>query len=227
MKNKKSAALLLAMAMVFSFAGCKKDSLPPILNQAQALFSEKDEPEKEKPSLSLSSPIEDFSTLEQLNHDYIEPLSYCIPFDWKSPTDIHPDDFILFYLVKANPETKACLEEETAIYPQEQVESFIQNYFDVDTAFLRTAKMYDPKLKAYHPWVVCNAWESRVITASASDDFLSVDYELFAEIHNGKENVMHGCGNVLMKKDPNNNGEYRFIKHRYRHFPISKPLLIN
>ena len=226
MRSKKVSVLLLIASMILSITGCTKDSPSLEPNNTETAVAEKEDSAKENPFLSQSNPIEYPAVLEQLNHDYIEPLSYCIPLDWKEPTDIYPDNLIVFYLVKANPEVKSKTEDGLPNYPQEEVEAFIQNYFDVKTDFLRTAQMYDSELKVYHTWGIGSAWESRVVAASEYGDFLSVDYEIFAELHDGIKDVTHGYGNVLMQKNPDNNGEYCFVDHTYHLLPIPESVVI-
>lgn len=220
MKFKKAIIMFLVISMLISSNSCAYTNNEEIISENTT-----EQNTLEESSFSEFSFIENESILEQLNYDYILPMSYCHPLEWETASDIYPDNFIVFYLVKARPEPESRTEDGLPNYPQEEVESFIQQYFDVDTDTLRSAQMYDAELGVYHTWGIGNAWESRVVGASESDNYLEIEYEIFAELYSGITNVTHGYGSVLLQKNPDNQ-EYKFISNEYHELPIPESTVI-
>lgn len=187
MKFKKTIIMFFVISMLISSTSCAYTN-----DEGTITKNTIEENTLEEYSFPEFSSIENESILEQLNCDYIVPMSYCHPLEWETASDIYPDNFIVFYLVKARPEPESKTEDGLPNYPQEEVESFIKQYFDVDTDTLRSAQMYDAELGVYHTWGIGNVWESRVVGASESDDYLEIEYEIFAELYSGITNVTHG-----------------------------------
>ena len=204
MKSVRVISLFLALFLMFIFVACNQsssESVPPQSYETELSGKE---------ILSRFTPITDPQTLQQLNEDYIHPFSYCI-LGVKDPTKIPPDSLIVFYLVKERPEKEGKTEEGLPIYPREKVESCIQKYFDVSTEYLRKARMYNEELECYHTWGIGSTTDSKVVGAFQLDDYLLIQYEYFSELRNAIEDVTVAYGTVLMKKNPENNGEYQFI----------------
>ena len=221
MKFKKTIIMFFVISMLISSTSCAYTN-----DEGTITKNTIEENTLEESSFPEFSSIENESILEQLNCDYIVPMSYCHPLEWETASDIYPDNFIVFYLVKARPEPESKTEDGLPNYPQEEEESFIKQYFDVDTDTLRSAQMYDAELGVYHTWGIGNVWESRVVGASESDDYLEIEYEIFAELYSGITNVTHGYGSVLLQQNPDNTNEYKFISNEYHKLPLPESTVI-
>lgn len=170
--------------------------------------------------------ITDPTVWRVLNETYIEPFGYCQPIEWQTVDELYGDNLVIFYLTKTHAEPESVTEDGLPNYPQEEVEGVIQQYFDVPTEQIRTARMYDEKLGTYHTWGIGSTWSTKVVGARKKGDKLYIDYEYFSELRSGIENVTIAYGTATLEKTTANEDGYKFVANKCRRLPTPTSTVI-
>lgn len=121
-------------------------------------------------------------------------------YSWDDTTDIRPSNFVNFYIASIGGDLSA----ETV--PAEELESFVQQYFDVSAEHLRGAEDYDPQANAYNLHGMGGGGLPGVVGFTEMDGLLTLDY-VYYSASDGETVIRTGILDIEFRDD----ASYRYV----------------
>lgn len=176
--------LLVIFAICLLFVGCnpnqKSETEPPNLEENGVGLSAVSQK-------NISVPKVNINDYDALYEKYFNPFFGATMFanSWTSAYEINPDCFPKFYGMNKENRKKCGSRKDTdgiMIADAEDMEKYVQQYFDVSVEYLRTSEDYDAENQCYY-FGLGGGLSADITDARQEDDLLFIDFETYSGWH--------------------------------------------
>ncbi len=144
--------------------------------------------------------------LDLLTEEYLTPavFSAITARSWEDPMELSPDQLVEFYAIRELPAERDLRQADTV--PAEQLEEYVQQYFDVPSEVLRRAESYDAGQNCYELGYFGDPGRHRVVDARQEGDRLLLDYEYYSR---ADDSTVIRRGTLELRKTGEGSWQYR------------------
>lgn len=98
---------------------------------------------------------------------------------WDNPNNLDPDSFVVYYVYCVTWGGKEYPDYESG-FPADDLESYVKQYFNVETKTIRSSTMYDAQKNVYHCEGLGGAASAKVVGATKEGNRLTLTFEVYS-----------------------------------------------